>query len=294
MLMLGTADHLEDLDRELTLAEDASVTSLAAREGRDGAVYALLDNERLVRVNDADVTPLASLLGAQSMAAVESGLVVGHEGAHVSIVAIPTMEVSSVASFDTVQGRDGWDNPAGSSPDLRSIAVLAGSSWFVNVHVGGVWRSDDGGTSWAEVIPKEADVHEIAAVGNVLVVAAARGFAHSEDGGRTWRWTTTGLHGAYCRAAALDGDVAYVTASTGPRTEDGRLYRGRLGESFEACDRGLPGSFPFNLDTGTLTARGGEVAVGTSDGQVYRSGDGGGHFELVAEGRARVTVLRFC
>lgn len=294
MLALGTTRRLEDLDRELTIADDASVTAITARDDRVPSRFALLDGERLVRMNEDDVTPLVLLRGAQSMAAAKDGLVIGHEGAHVSFVSAAATTATPVASFDTVPGREHWENPGGPSPDTRSVAVLGGTEWFVNVHVGGVWRSADGGRTWDEVIPPEADVHEIVACGDVLAVAAARGFAHSSDGGATWCWSSDGLHAPYCRAVALEGDVAYVSASTGPRTNDGRLYRGRLGEPFAPCGPGLPASFPFNLDTGTLTARGGNVALGTEDGRVFRSRDGGESFELVAEHKGRVTVLRYC
>jgi photosystem II stability/assembly factor-like uncharacterized protein len=162
------------------------------------------------------------------------------------------------------------------------------------VHVGGVWRSKDRGESWQNVIPPEADVHEVVAGDSGCVaVAAAIGFGWSEDGGDTWQWTTDGLHAGYARAVALDGDTAFVTASTGPETTDGRLYRCHLGEPLVPCSGGLPDSFPFNLDSGSIAASAGQVALGTRNGRVFRSGDSGSTWSLAAERMRPVRVLRF-
>lgn len=307
MLLAGTDRHLEDLDREYTLAEDAAVTAVCvapvtARSagsltpGATGTVYALLDAERVVRVDEHDVVPLGRLDAGrgQSMAAAGAQLVVGVEGAHLVVLDVERGEAMALPAFDEVAGRDKWENPGASSPDLRSLAVAPDGPWFADVHVGGLWRSGDGGRSWTSVLPPDDDVHEVATgAGGPVVVAAARGFGWSTDDGDTWTWSTDGLHAPYARAVALDGDTAYVTASTGPRTADGRLYRCRLGEPFEQCTGGLPDSFPFNLDTGCLTARAGDVALGTREGYVYRSADGGGTFERVTERLPPVRVLRF-
>jgi len=306
VLIVGTTHHLEDLDRSYTYAQDVSVTALAVGSFAGGVgsllpscsrpVWALLDRGRIVQLEEFDLAPLVRLPSttAQSVVAASDGtLVVGSEGAHLSTVSTDGT-VGELGSFDTLEGRDAWQNPAASTPDLRSLAILGAGSWFANVHVGGLWRSDDQGGSWHNVIPAESDVHEVVTGENGRVaVAAAVGFGWSDDTGDTWQWTTDGLHASYSRAVALDGDTAFVTASTGPSTTDGRLYRCKLGEQFEPCSGGLPGSFPFNLDTGSIAASGGQVALGTSNGRVFRSNDSGSTWELAAEGMRRVTVLRF-
>ena len=298
MLLLGTTGHLEDLDRQISIAEDVSVCAIAigAGSGAWGA-YVLLDGDRIARVDEYELAPIARVeLGkAQSMAAVDGGLLVGLEGARLARVDLLDGQLSTLDSFDGVPGRAGWKNPAAPSPDLRSMAVTDAGTWLVSVHVGGVWRSMDRGATWTEVIVPDDDVHEVVAGhAGVVAAAAARGFGWSSDDGATWQWTAEGLHSGYCRATAVDGDVAYVTASTGPSTRDGRLYRAaHLGDPFEPCGGGLPPSFPFNLDTGSLAARGGEVALGTPDGRVWRSADRGDTFEAVTERVGHVRVLRF-
>ncbi|MGA3351871.1 MAG: hypothetical protein ABSD85_01635 [Acidimicrobiales bacterium] len=306
MLIVGTRAHLEDLDRSYTYAEDVLVTAVAVSSFSGGVgsllagsarpTWSLLDGERIVLLDEFDMTFVTGLAGpkAQAMAAAAGGtLVVGLEGAHLVTVS-PDGTVSELPAFDQVAGRESWSNPAGPTPELRSIAVSQSDVWYANVHVGGLWRSDDQGQSWRNVIAPESDVHEVVTgFGGTVAVAAAIGFGWSTDGGETWQWMTDGLHAGYARAVALDGETAFVTASTGPDTSDGRLFRCRLGASFEACGSGLPESFPFNLDTGSVAASGGHVALGTRNGHIFRSSDSGSSWELAAEGMRPVRVLRF-
>ncbi|MHB1988119.1 MAG: WD40/YVTN/BNR-like repeat-containing protein [Acidimicrobiales bacterium] len=298
MLIVGTATHLEDLDRSYTLAEDVFVTAIASAPpgGASERAWALLDGERIDGLTDVDLAPVLRLPspGAQRMAATSDAmLLVGLGGAHLLTVGAGG-EVSPLSSFDSVEGRDDWVNPAGPTPDLQSLAISDKDSWFVAVHVGGVWRSEDRGASWTNVLPPDTDVHEVVTGPNaVIAVAAAGGLGWSTDNGDSWHWTTEGLHAPYARAVALDGDTAFVTASSGPGSSDGRLYRGRLGAGLEQCSGGLPEAFPFNLESGTLTASGGHVAVGTRDGRVFCSPDAGSSWELAAQEMSRVTVLRY-
>jgi photosystem II stability/assembly factor-like uncharacterized protein len=306
MLIVGTTAHMEDLDRSYTYAEDVSVTALAVGSFTGGVgsllpssprpVWGILDRERIVQLEEFDITPLVRLptATAQSLAVSSGGsLVVGMEGAHLLTVSSDGV-ISELGSFDTLAGRDAWHNPAAPVPDLRSIAVSSDDIWFAGVHVGGLWRSKDRGESWQDVIAPEADVHEVVAGdGARVAVAAAIGFGWSEDDGDTWQWMTDGLHAGYSRAVALDGDTAFVTASTGPETTDGRLYRCHLGDSLEPCSGGIPESFPFNLDSGSIAASAGQVALGTRDGRVFRSGDSGSTWTLAAGRMRRVSVLCF-
>ena len=159
MLVVGTTGHLEDLDRSYTYAEDVSVTALAVGSltgaagsllpTAAGQVWSVLDRERIVALEQFDVTPLARLVTAtaQSLAVSPGGsLVVGLAGAHLLSVSADG-EVHELGSFDAVAGRDEWHNPAGPLPDLRSVAVSGADVWFAGVHVGGLWRSRDRGGS---------------------------------------------------------------------------------------------------------------------------------------------------
>src|SRR5918995_1243424 len=113
---------------------------------------------------------------------------------------------------------------AGSSRSTPATPSPCPPAWFpaasppslAGVHVGGVWRRQASG--WTEVVPAEADDHQVVAEGDVVAVAAAVGVGQSDDGGVTWTWSDEGLHAPYCRAAAVADGWLLATASTGPGT----------------------------------------------------------------------------
>ena len=140
--------------------------------------------------------------------------------------------------------------------------------------MGGLWHSGDRGESWHGVIEPGADIHEVRAENGSVAVAAAVGFGWSEDGGKSWSWNTEGLHDSYLRAVCIDGETAYVSASDGPFTNRGAVYRARLGSAFVRCEEGLPEWFPGNVDTGHLDAAGGRAVIGFGE-EVHVSEDDG-------------------
>jgi hypothetical protein len=216
---------------------------------------------------------------------------VGRTGARLGTVG-PHGEVRDVPAFESVPGRDGWENPANPTPDTRTMAA-GPKRWWVNVHVGGVWWSDDAGGTWHGAVEPEADVHEVrAGTDGLVAVAAAVGFGWSEDDGESWSWTTDGLHGRYLRAVVLDRDTAFVSASDGPFTKHGAVYRSRLGSTFVQCEAGLPYRFDGNVDSGHLDAADGRVALGFGD-HVYVSEDKGQTWRVAAVFPQPVTAVRF-
>jgi hypothetical protein len=293
MLLIGTAEGLQDLDSGKQFADGAAVTALAA--GGPDRCYALLDRRSVVRVDrDGDATvPVGELAepDGQSLAVhPDQTVVVGRTGARLTTIGLDG-EARDVPAFEAVPGRDGWENPANPTPDTRTMAV-GPRRWWVNVHVGGVWWSDDAGTTWHGAVEPRADVHEVRADGQGRVaVAAAVGFGWSDDG-ESWSWTTNGLHAHYLRAAALDGGTTFVSASDGPFTSNGAVYRSRNGSSFVRCDAGLPERFDGNVDSGHLDAAAGRVALGFGD-HVYASEDDGETWHVAAVVRARITAVRF-
>jgi len=117
-------------------------------------------------------------------------------------------------AFDAVPGREEWHNPDGSPADVRSMAADPSGTVYVNVHVGGILRSADGGQSWTPTIDVQADMHQVAYASDpgLVLGAAARGLAVSHDHGKTWQCETAGLHGRYLRAVAAAGETVLVTA----------------------------------------------------------------------------------
>ena len=222
------------------------------------------------------------------------GLLVGTAAAH--LLRLDGDRLAPVGSFDEAEGRAAWHTPWGAPADTRSISG-GDTAVYVNVHVGGVLRSTDGGASWRPLLDIEHDVHQVlapAARPGLVLVAAYDGLGISEDRGQTWRWETDGLHAHYCRAVALAGDIVLVSASAGHHGRQAALYRRLLaGGAFVRCREGLPDWFPDNVDTGCLTARGRTVALGSADGSVFLSRDAGRRWEVVAKGLAPVRGLAF-
>ncbi len=196
-------------------------------------------------------------------------------------------EATRVHSFDLAEGRGQWYTPWGGPPDARSVCTAPSGTVLVNVHVGGILRSDDGGASWRATLDIDLDVHQVLALGNGAAVAAcARGLATSGDDGASWEVGDDGLHATYSRAVAVSGDAVLLSASLGPRGEQAAVYRRPLaGGRFERCQAGLPEWLPGNVDTFWLAGTAnGEAAFATGAGEVYVSSDEGATWERAATG----------
>jgi hypothetical protein len=189
--LAATNDGIRDVETGTVALAGRDVTHLVCR---GDTWWALVDGGQ--RVFHAQVRgdweEIARVEGARGRCLhplSNGGLLVGTEGAHV--LRLEDGVLRRLASFDAVPGRDRWKNPASAEPDVWSFADV-GESVFVSVHVGGLWRSDDQGETWTASLEPAVDVHQVAASGGAVMVAAARGFAWSRDAGHTWAWTTSG------------------------------------------------------------------------------------------------------
>jgi hypothetical protein len=202
-----------------------------------------------------------------------------------------------VEPFDRIEEREKWYTPWGGPPDSRSVAVDRAGTIFVNVHVGGIVRSRDGGASWEQTIDIDADVHQVIAVEGrpgLVLAASAQGLASSDDSGETWTFHIDGLHGSYCRAVAVAGDTLLVSTSEGHRGRKAAVYRRALvgsDEPFEKCAQGLPEWFHSNIDSHCLAAAGPVAAFGTEEGAIYLSMDAGETWEIAGSGQPAVRCL---
>jgi len=218
-----------------------------------------------------------------------SELFAGTKGAHLVRVGLDGGGNQPVPSFDQVAGRDKWYQPHGGPPSVRTAAVDDEGRMYVNVHVGGIVRSDDGGASWQPTIDVDVDVHQVATVpgepGRVLA-ATARGMAASEDYGESWRIVDEGLHAKYARAVAVSDDMMFLSVSEGPNGKGAAVYRRPLGGTrrFGKCRGGLPELLPGNVDSGCIAALGRIVVVGTPDGRIFSSVDSGLKWRQVTTG----------
>ncbi len=194
-------------------------------------------------------------------------------------------------AFDRAPGRGRWYTPWGGPPDVRSLTVDAGGTLYVNVHVGGVLRHD--GSDVVPLLDIDADAHQVVGhrrIEATVFAATAVGLAQS-IGGAEFGFRTEGLHDVYCRAVAVGDDRVFVSASTGPSSVHGRLYRAPLREGpLEPMISGLPEWFAGNVDTHHLTVHEGSVYVGFG-ATVWASADDGATWVTAADGLPRVTCL---
>jgi hypothetical protein len=294
-LLVATSEGIHTaVGREEPVVELAGhrVTALAA-DGR--ALWAITDGDRLWRSAEAGRWTEAGSIGtlrANCVSARAGGVLVG--AAEAQLFRLSDAGLERVGSFDDVEGRDGWYTPWGGPPDVRSITQADGAI-FVNVHVGGIPRSDDGGATWAPTIDVDADVHQVLADGDseLVLAACALGLAVSRNAGATWEYRTDGLHAAYSRAVAVAGDVVLISASTGPRGGRAALYRQPLDGSrpFERCGPGLPEWFSGNIDTHWVAGAGSTAAFAASEGHVFASDDAGASWETVAKGLPSISAV---
>jgi hypothetical protein len=277
-LLVGTEDGLVEVDgsrrREL---DGHRVTALS------GAGWAIVDGTTVMqRIPPGGWHKWLEFGGAGSghltcLAPRGDEVFVGTSGGHlVRHRRDESPRLQPVASFDTVDGREQWHAVGSREPYVRSLTVTAAGVLLANVHVGGIPRSTDGGETWAPTIDVDADVHQVRAHPErpeLVLAAAAVGLCLSRDGGATWTVHTEGLHATYCRAVAVAGDTMLVSASTGPFTDRGAIYRRSLdGDGpFERVSDWLDG----NVDSGRLVAFGDQVAFGDPDGRLRFSDDYG-------------------
>ncbi len=226
-----------------------------------------------------------------------SELLAGTRGAHLVKVGLDGGGNRPVPSFDQVEGRETWYQPHGGPPAVRTAAVDEEGRLYVNVHVGGIVHSDDGGETWRPTIDIDVDVHQVITVpgqpGRVLA-ATARGLGASDDYGRTWRILDDGLHAVYARAVAVSDDMIFLSVSEGPDGKKAAVYRRPLNGTrrFGRVRGGLPELFSGNVDSGCIAASGRRVVVGAPDGRIHVSSDSGLKWHQIVTGLPPVTRIQ--
>lgn len=282
-LLVGTAGGLHRVDDGHTDLAGRQVTALAGGT-------ALVEGRTVWRDGGWLGAPIEGP-PATCILVEGTGALVGTQEGH--LVRMPAGE--RVASFEAAPGRDAWYTPWGAPADVRTLAAGPDGTLYVNVHVGGILRSADGGASWEPTLDIDLDVHQVVVAADGTVVAAtALGLATSTDGGHTWTVVDDGLAATYARAVAVAGDTVLLSVSTGPDGGRAAVYRRPLhgGGPFRRTSIGLPGTFPGNVDTFCLVADGDLAALGTFAGRVYLSDDAGASWATVAAGPP-VTCMSF-
>jgi hypothetical protein len=289
-IIAGTSDGIREPDGTTHL-NGRAVGALAATAE---LAWAVVDGAELWRGANGEWEPVASTTDHRltCVTSVDGDVYVGAAEAH--LLRLEAGELVPVAGFEHADGRDSWYTPWGAPPDTRSLTADA-TGMYVNVHVGGVLRSSDGGRSWQPTIDVDHDVHQVVVLpertGSLAAATGASGVAISDDAGATWTFEGRGLHGTYCRAAAWAGEHLLVTASSGPFAKRGAVYRRTADGPFERCEKGLPDWFPGNVDTYQLAAAGDRAVVAGPGGSLYVSDDSGAVWNLEVEGLADIRCV---
>jgi photosystem II stability/assembly factor-like uncharacterized protein len=264
-----------------------------------GGTLAIVDGHSLQRraPDGAWSVIAATQLDLSCCVAVDDVIYIGTDGARV-LRARSDGTLEALRGFETVAGREDWyagsavinGQRMGPPLGIRSMSVTAdGAVLLANVHVGGIPRSGDGGTTWQPTIDIDSDVHEVRAHPDrpgIVMAAAAVGLCSSRDGGVTWNVEQEGLHASYCSAVGFAGDDVYVSASVDHFAAQGAIYRRPVDgqDPLVAVGGGLPAWTGGIVDTGCIAARGSAVAIADRDGNLYVSTDTGRNWSRRASG----------
>lgn len=225
-------------------------TSLACCLELDGVIYAGTEDARVLRID---------------------------AGGHCEVV----------DAFNAVPGRETWyagsalidGKLVGPPLGVRSMAATCdGAALLVNVHVGGIPRSIDGGRTWHPTLDIDLDVHEVSAHPSrreLVAAASAAGLCISRDAGATWSVEHEGLPARYCSAVAFAGDDLLVASSAGHFAAAGAIYHRPVDEAGPLLP--VAGGFPRSIsgicDTDGIDVNGSSIALADRGGNLYWSQD---------------------
>ncbi len=288
--------------------DQQSVRGLAS-DGFGGAL-AIVGNHQLCRRGpDGKWTTIAtSEIELSCCIAVGNAIYVGTDDAQMLRLSQNRSGLEVLDGFNKTAGRQTWfagsavvdGQRLGPPLGIRSLASTSDRrTLFANVHVGGIPRSTDDGTTWQPTIDTYSDVHEVCAHPSdpsIVAAAASAGLCLSRDAGATWAPETNGFHSSYCSAVAFSGDDILVSASTDHFATQGKLYRRPLrpNGTIVAVDGGLPTWTEGIVDTGCIAVRGSLIVMADRSGILYSSEDHGQSWSRKETGLKTPSSILIC
>lgn len=120
-----------------------------------------------------------------------------------------------------------WIDQSGITGDVRSVGAAGGQDEFVvGTELNGIWRTDDGGATWAQVLNITDEVQHIQVIGTTILAFTPVGCYRSLDAGLTFpSFPNTGVLGV------IDSFVmspVVIAAGAGGRyksTDDGQTWQ---------------------------------------------------------------------
>jgi hypothetical protein len=255
----------------------------------EGGCLAIVDGKEIWRRSArGEWSPVATAdVALASIASVNGKIFAGSMEEAVMVSITSSNEVEHLIGFDHVPGRSEWI-AHGPPLHVRSMTATAdGGVILAAVHVGGIPRSTDGGTTWAPTIPIEFDVHEVRAHPSSPIVAAAAavGLCVSIDDGRNWTVIADGLELTDSLAVAVLPDEVLFSIQDGPFAERSQIWRWPInGQRVEQVRQGLPPWLKGKVDTGHIAANNRQAAVLDGGGDLWLSTVGSTGWDRIAAG----------
>jgi photosystem II stability/assembly factor-like uncharacterized protein len=212
------------------------------------------------------------------------------------------------ATWQRCEGIDGLlTQPEHTPPDagdpghVRHVAVSATGKVFAAVEEGWLLRSDDGGGAWVSVRDGvDRDCHSVTLLPGdpeTVLVTTGGGICRSEDGGRSFAPSDDGVRQHYVADVVVHPDrpdVLFTAAAECDPRVSAQRPEGANGAFFRSDDGGrtwwrLTGGLPTVMRAAPTCVAGDpgspdSFTVGTSDGSVWLSEDGGDSFQIAVEG----------
>ena len=229
--------------------------------------------------------------------------------------------------YVSADGGATWAERSEGLPGSQVYRLAAGGGRLFAATRGGVYGSDDGGTSWRHLTSAHPEIQKVSSLfvdGEMVLAGTWRRAYKSEDGGNSWRGVFTGMvldsEVFSMQAGSADGEVwastcGWVYRSTNDgeswrryqrgleerRTQalrvlpGGRLLAGTVAGLYVSDDGGASWSRRTSPELviaaiGHVDARPRRVYLGTEGGGVWVSEDGGDSFRPSNRGLTAVRV----